>query len=108
MNIKLTGQELCQIIDTCKKAGVVEFKLDKLCINFEKPYNFELPASTAGNSLTAGQYVPKEQLAARDIERELDQLDELMLSNPLAYEEALNAREAQGTIESPKDNRRAQ
>lgn len=84
---QLSAAEICKIIDSCKKAGVVELKFRELSLNFNPNYNLETPASTTGFEFSAGQ-IDKPQ------RKELDEdtLDELMLSNPAAYEEALNAR----------------
>lgn len=90
MNIELTAKDICKIIDTCKRSGVLELKIDGLCINFAITYNNEPPASIAGLSFKAGTNPPDNE------QKELETLDELMLSNPLAYEEALNARDDEG------------
>lgn len=89
---ELTASDICKIIISCKKSGVVELKFKDLCINFSLNYNTEeitrtYPASTTGFMQTAGLSDKPEDLEARRIAA----LDELMLSNPMAYEEALNA-----------------
>lgn len=80
---QLTAQEICKIIDSCKKNGVLELKFKDLALNFVQ--NNEPPASTTGFSLKAGQSPTDAEV-----------LDELMLSNPVAYEDALNAESADG------------
>lgn len=99
---KLRASDIVKIIDSCKRNGVVQFTFKELSISFAPSYNTEQidnPAITSGFSYRAGEEPIKPfetEKIERQISKELETLDELMLSNPTAYEEALNAREPEG------------
>ena len=81
IKISLSAKDVLKLINALNKAGVSEFKYKDLHITLGGNYTTQEPAITAGILPTAGQPESKEV-----------DLGELMLSDPLAYEEALNAR----------------
>lgn len=77
----LKSSDICRIIETCKKSGVLDFKLGGLHINFGPPPN-TWPADLVPplDTPTSG---PDAQKARKPSEEE--QMD-LILSDPAEYE----------------------
>lgn len=90
----LSGEELCRLIDTCAKKGVVELKYGPLHVSF----GLKQAKATPGPTIPAPspQYIQVEQdkAHAEAIEHEEivtreEQIAELLITDPLGAEEML-------------------
>lgn len=97
----LTASEICQIIVACKENGVVRLKVGDLKVVFgSKPIDLENSASEQpkpGETVSdTADLVPihiSENQIDKDLEKERDDIADLLISDPLEYERALAAGE---------------
>jgi len=96
--INLSTKQICAIIKLCNKAGVSSLSYEGLNITLHRnESNEKAPISQAvGQTVplpinTQSERITKDELNAKDIE-----LEELYLTDPLAYEEMLIRGELEG------------
>lgn len=79
IKISLSAKSLLQLVKCLKEADCAEFKYNNLSISFNHKQIEIEPASTASIKFKAE-------------ENQEPTLDEMMISDPVGYEEALNAK----------------
>jgi len=85
-------KEISDIIDLCKRAGVSKFSLGDLCLEFGRPTKSELSATAASEQALSDEVhlrQTKESLELRELRLRENQLEELLLTDPLKYEELI-------------------
>lgn len=106
----LSGEEICKIIETCAKAGVVTLKCGPLELSYapalNKSPNADSPASEPTNSVSNPENIiqvqinaEKEALEDEEIRTREAQILELGITDPLKYEELL----AQGELSEAEE-----
>lgn len=85
----LKSSDICRIIDACKKAGVREFRFGALSLTFDEPGNTpSWPKSQKSNS-KARPPSSDEEKGIRTPALSPEELEELNLRDPSAYERAI-------------------
>lgn len=79
IKISLSAKSLIKLISALKEANCAEFKYNNLSINFNHKQIEIEPASTASIEFKADK-------------NQEPTLEEMMISDPVGYEEALNAK----------------
>lgn len=79
----MTPKEIAQLIKACKNAGITEFRLGDLYLKF----SIEPTAPQATPLTEADKLVELERRIAEDEDLKQLQLQNLMMEDPLAYEE---------------------
>lgn len=85
----INGKTLIELISACKTHGVVQFKLKDLLISFDVNYNTNQSPNIVSTELSGSE--PRIKPEPKET------LEDLMLSNPVAYEEALTRDDDDGT-----------
>ena len=87
----MTPKDIAQIIKCCKNAGISEFRLDSLYLKFRESAEPQaMPTLSESEAL-----VELERKLAQDEDLEQLHLQNLMMEDPLAYEEMRRQNVAQ-------------
>jgi hypothetical protein len=97
--VGLTLADICQLMTHCQKTGVAEFKLDELQF---KMGNKTQDIITQENPIRVAQ-----DLNAEVMTQKVQQADELLLSDPVAYEEAIEKAMQQESLPTDQPNSEA-
>ena len=96
--ILASSEDLCRIIETCAKSHVRELKLDSLFLQFglaDQP--IQSLATETKFSEQASQEIEAEATKQLNVAALQQDLDELKISDPLAYEQLLGGNLEDGT-----------
>lgn len=98
----ISSEEVCKILDACAKKGVIELKFGPLEVRFQ-PKAQSHPKKAPGpiipahpepeNILQEQREAEKAELLREEIRTKEDEVDELVLTDPLKYEELIESGE---------------
>jgi hypothetical protein len=102
---KLTAADACLIIETSAKAGVTELSFGDLQISFVPKFGQGeevVSPRMQQEPLTEKQHIKmtKEQIEAEELRMRQEQMEEMLLSDPLQFEEMLQ----RGELDVPRTN----
>jgi hypothetical protein len=92
-NLVANIDDLCKIIAVCAKNGVSEIRVGEFCLSFgmedHQPNTYPIRKRPVPTRNKAAQKIQEEAEAQSLAQQVSDDLEELKLSNPLAYERLL-------------------